>query len=92
MRGAVTEDPTLRRIAEAHGKSPAQIVLRWDLQHDLVTIPKSATPSRIRENAGIFDFSLSEQEMEQIDGLERNQVMVGPSPDDFEEFFDSIGM
>ncbi len=92
MRGAVTEDATLSSIAAAHDKSPAQIVLRWDLQHDIITIPKSATPSRIRENADIFDFSLSQQEMDEIDALDRNQVMVGPSPDDFEEFFASIGL
>ncbi|MDQ0190798.1 aldo/keto reductase [Alicyclobacillus cycloheptanicus] len=82
MRGRLMDDPVLQQIASAHEKTVAQVVLRWDLQHGVVTIPKSVRPERIRENADIFDFELSEQEMAQIDGLNRNE-RCGPDPDNF---------
>ncbi|HEY7225557.1 MAG TPA: aldo/keto reductase [Micromonosporaceae bacterium] len=61
--------PVLAAIATAHGVTPAQVVLRWHLQHDIVVIPKSATPERIDENLGVFGFSLTTDEMSTLDKL-----------------------
>jgi len=69
-------------LGQKYGKSPAQIILRWDLQNGVVTIPKSVTPSRIRENADIFDFQLSAEDMALIDGLNLD-TRVGADPDNF---------
>lgn len=71
-RGRLLEDPVLAKIAAIHGKSIAQIVIRWHLQSDLIVIPKSVTPSRIKENAQVFDFSLTQEEMKMIDGLNQD--------------------
>jgi 2,5-diketo-D-gluconate reductase A len=59
----------LREVADAHGVTPAQVVLRWHVEHGVVVIPKSATPERIRVNLAIGDFSLSDDEVARIDGL-----------------------
>lgn len=83
MQGQLLDDPVLRAIADNHGKSVAQVIIRWDLQHGVVTIPKSITPHRIAENASVFDFELSADEMSRIDGLNRNE-RVGPDPDNFD--------
>ncbi|WP_330502184.1 aldo/keto reductase [Peribacillus frigoritolerans] len=80
-RGNLLEEPTINHIAKKHGKSPAQVLIRWHLQHDLVVIPKSITPSRIKENAQLFDFSLSLNEMNQIDALNKNE-RFGSNPDE----------
>jgi diketogulonate reductase-like aldo/keto reductase len=72
-RGATLEDAQLKSIAEQHGKSVAQVVLRWHLQNGVAIIPKSKTPQRIQENADIYDFKLDETEMYTIDQLNRNQ-------------------
>ena len=69
-------------IAEKYQKSPAQVLLRWDLQHQVVTIPKSTNPKRIAENADIFDFELSAEDMLKIDQLDKGK-RVGPDPDHF---------
>ncbi|ATA58953.1 oxidoreductase of aldo-keto reductase family2C subgroup 1 [Geobacillus stearothermophilus] len=82
MRGEILSEPTIVEIGKKYGKTPAQVVLRWDLQHGVVTIPKSVTPARIKENADIFDFSLTDEEMKQIDALNLNK-RVGPDPDNF---------
>lgn len=79
-RDALT-DPVITDIAARHGKTPAQVVLRWHLQHDIIAIPKSVTPSRIQENLDIFDFVLSPDDMRQIDQLNRNE-RTGSNPDD----------
>ncbi|GKW45279.1 MULTISPECIES: aldo/keto reductase [unclassified Planococcus (in: firmicutes)] len=71
--GEVLQDETVKKIAEAHQKSPAQIVLRWHLQNQTIVIPKSVTPSRIEENFQVFDFELSSDEMEQIHALNKNR-------------------
>lgn len=81
MQGRL-DNPVLLELAGKHGKSPAQIVLRWDLQHGVVTIPKSIQEHRIRENADIFDFELSAVDMEAIDALNRNE-RIGADPDNF---------
>ncbi|MFI6231456.1 aldo/keto reductase [Micromonospora echinospora] len=62
-------DPVLTRIAEAHGVTPAQVVLRWHVDHGIVVIPKSVTPARIRANADIFGFALTPEERDMIDAL-----------------------
>lgn len=66
-------DPVLRDIAAAHGKSLVQEILRWDLQRGVTVIPGSSNPEHIRENISIFDFSLSEEEMERIAALNKNE-------------------
>ncbi|MES1039759.1 aldo/keto reductase [Peribacillus simplex] len=80
-RGNLLEEPTINHIAKKHGKSSAQVLIRWHLQHDLVVIPKSITSSRIEENAQVFDFSLSLNEMNQIDALNKNE-RFGSNPDE----------
>lgn len=80
MRGRVFQMPELVEIGDAHGKSAAQVSLRWILQHDVVTIPKSVHVERLRENADIFDFELSSEEVRVIDGLDRGE-RIGPNPD-----------
>ena len=62
-------DPTLRAVAQKYGKTPAQVMIRWALQHGLVVIPKSVRKERIRENANVFDFQLSADEMERLNAL-----------------------
>lgn len=74
--------PLLKQLADKYGKTPAQIVLRWDLQSEVVTIPKSVKEHRIVENADIFDFELSEDDMEDIDNLNQNR-RFGSDPDNF---------
>jgi len=74
--------PVLTELAAKYGKTPAQIVLRWDLQSDILTIPKSIRPERIRENANIFDFELSDEDMARIDALNQNK-RFGADPDNF---------
>lgn len=83
MKGRVIDDPTLLSIAEKHGKTPAQVSLRWVLQHQVIAIPKSVHPNRIAENAGVFDFSLAEEEMEALDELGADG-RVGPDPFNFD--------
>ncbi|KEZ47236.1 aldo/keto reductase [Metabacillus indicus] len=83
MQGKLLDDATLTEIAEKHGKSVAQVILRWDLQNGVVTIPKSVKEHRIYDNAAIFDFELTQEDMERIDGLNRDE-RVGPDPDNFD--------
>jgi 2,5-diketo-D-gluconate reductase A len=73
----VLDDETIAGIAQAHGKTPAQTILRWHLQLGNIVMPKSVTPQRIRENFDLFDFELSEQEMEAFAGLDRGE-RIGP--------------
>ncbi|QJC54530.1 aldo/keto reductase [Paenibacillus albicereus] len=75
--------PQIQELAEKHGKTPAQIVLRWDLQNGVVTIPKSTHEKRIRENADVFDFELSHEDMALLDGLNQDK-RFGPDPDNFD--------
>ncbi|QNE36387.1 aldo/keto reductase [Leifsonia shinshuensis] len=80
QRRNVMEDPVLADLAAAHGKSPAQIMLRWHLQQGRSAIPKSVNPGRIAENFDVFDFSLSDEELARIDALDAG-VRNGPDPD-----------
>ena len=83
MQGQLLDNPVLTEIAASKSKSVAQVILRWDLQNGVVTIPKSTKEPRIIENADIFDFKLSTEEMERINSLNDN-VRVGPDPDNFD--------
>ncbi|MFQ3800765.1 aldo/keto reductase [Staphylococcus equorum] len=79
MNAEILTDETINAIAEEIGKSPAQVVIRWNIEHGVVTIPKSITPHRIEENINIFDFSLTANQMERIDALNENK-RIGPNP------------
>lgn len=79
-RRSVLDDPTLGEVARAHGKSPAQIMLRWHLQQGRSAIPKSTNPGRIAENFAVFDFKLSADDLARIDGLGTG-VRTGPDSD-----------
>lgn len=79
MNAEILTDETINAIAAEIGKSPAQVVIRWNIEHGVVTIPKSITPHRIEENINIFDFSLSTNQMERIDALNENK-RIGPNP------------
>lgn len=79
-RDALTE-PVITDIATTKDKTPAQVILRWHIQHGIIAIPKSVTPSRIRENLAVFDFELSATEMQQLDALNQNQ-RTGSNPDE----------
>lgn len=81
-QGLELEDPTIVEIARAHAKTPAQAIVRWHLQLGNVVIPKSVTPSRIEENFDVFDFQLSDAEMEKIRELDAGK-RIGPDPDTF---------
>lgn len=72
--------PVLMQLADKYGRTPARIVLRWDLQNQVVTIPKSVHKNRIIENSKIFDFELEPEDMEKIERLNQNQ-RLGPDPD-----------
>jgi diketogulonate reductase-like aldo/keto reductase len=82
MQGQIVTEPNVQKMAEKYGKTPAQIALRWDLQHQVVTIPKSVRPDRITENAQIFDFELSQEDMNVLDALDEGK-RVGPDPNNF---------
>ena len=71
--GRHLDDGTVKRVAQRVGRTPAQVLLRWCLQHDLLVIPKSVHRDRIRENAQIFDFTLSSQDMAELDALDRTK-------------------
>ena len=81
-QGLELHDPTIGQIAGAHGKTPAQTIIRWHLQLGNVVIPKSATPARIQENIEVLDFELSQQEMEAFAALDAGR-RIGPDPNTF---------
>ncbi|VDL67739.1 unnamed protein product, partial [Nippostrongylus brasiliensis] len=72
----VLTDPTIQKIAAAHNKTPAQIALRWAVQQNILVIPKSTSEGRIKENAALFDFELTEEEMREIDAMDRGWRLV----------------
>jgi len=83
-QGAVLGDETIVSIADTHGRTPAQVVLRWHLLLGNVVIPKSVTPSRIKENFEVFDFELSADELSAIQELDREH-RTGPDPAEFHD-------
>jgi diketogulonate reductase-like aldo/keto reductase len=82
MRGAVNDIPLFIELSEKYNKTPVQIVLRWDLQKGIVTIPKSVHQERIKSNSDIFDFELSPEDIRRIDALDKNK-RFGSHPDTF---------
>lgn len=84
-QGAVLDDPTVVEVAQAVGKSPAQVVLRWHLQRGDVVFPKSVTPDRVRENFDVLDVELDEEQMQRLTALDRGEDgRTGPNPDEFD--------
>jgi len=81
-QGKVLDDPAIVRVAERVGKSPAQVTLRWHIQRGDIVFPKSVTRSRIEDNFAIFDFELSEDDLREINALNRDE-RTGPDPDTF---------
>jgi 2,5-diketo-D-gluconate reductase A len=79
-QGKLLEDARLAAIAARHGKSVAQIIIRWHLDSGLVVIPKSVTPSRIVENFDVFDFTLTDQDKAEIAGLDASDGRLGSDP------------
>ena len=82
-QGKVLDDPVITSIAQAHGKTPAQVVLRWHVQHGSIVFPKSTNPERMKENFEIFDFELPESDMASISSLNKDE-RTGPDPDTFD--------
>jgi 2,5-diketo-D-gluconate reductase A len=83
-RGAVLDEPVITEIADRVGRTPAQVVLRWHLERGTIVFPKSTTPTRIRENFGLFDFALDAGDREAIDALDRGEAgRIGAHPDAF---------
>jgi 2,5-diketo-D-gluconate reductase A len=80
--GAVLADPVISGLAQRHGRTPAQVILRWHLQLGNIVIPKSVTPSRIAENFAVFDFELSADDVAAITALDKGE-RTGPDPDVF---------
>ena len=74
------DDPTLKRVADKHGKTPAQVVIRWHLDLGLIVIPKSSNPQRLRENLDVFDFCLDGDDLGQLEALDREDGRLGPDP------------
>jgi 2,5-diketo-D-gluconate reductase A len=81
-QGAVLDDPAIVRIAETHGRTTGQVVIRWHLQLGCVVIPKSVTPERIEQNFEVFDFELSDDDMRAIEALDAGE-RTGFDPDTF---------
>jgi diketogulonate reductase-like aldo/keto reductase len=82
MRGRVSAIPEVVEIGSRHGKSAAQVAIRWILQHGVTTIPKSVHRERVAENADVFDFELTPEEMIVLDGLDQG-ARIGGHPDQF---------
>ncbi|HEY8598071.1 MAG TPA: aldo/keto reductase [Thermomicrobiales bacterium] len=84
-KGQVLGDQTVVRIAEKVGRTPAQVVLRWHIEHGNIVFPKSASPTRMQENMGLFDFALDAADSAALDALDRgDEGRTGPHPDTFE--------
>jgi diketogulonate reductase-like aldo/keto reductase len=82
MQGELLQNSILKEIGNKYNKTTAQVILRWDLQNEVVTIPKSVKEHRIIENANIFDFELSQDDLEKIKSLNQDR-RIGPDPDNF---------
>lgn len=82
-QGRALSNPIIVELGKKYGKTPAQILIRWDLQSGVVTIPKSSTPHRIVENSQVFDFTLSAEDIARIETLNKDR-RIGPDPDNFD--------
>ncbi|WP_010532051.1 aldo/keto reductase [Lentibacillus jeotgali] len=83
-KGRLMDEPVIAELSEKYGKTSAQVILRWDVQNDVITIPKTTHEHRIKENADIFDFELTKDEMKQISNLNQDD-RTGKNPDSFDE-------
>lgn len=83
MNSQILHDEVINEVANEVGKTPAQVVIRWNIQHDVVVIPKSVTPHRIEENLDVWNFELSDNQMERIDQLNQDK-RIGPNPLEFD--------
>ena len=83
MNGKIFDKPEFQKLADKYNKSIAQVVLRYDLQKGIVTIPKSSKEHRIMSNADLFDFEITESDMKLLDAMDRN-FRTGPDPNNFE--------
>ena len=83
MQGQILKDTTLQAIADKYNKSVAQVVLRWDIQRDVLLAVKSVHPTRMQSNADVFDFSLDQTDMDKINQMNED-LRVGPNPDEFD--------
>ena len=79
-RGKLLDDPVLAAVAGKHGKTPAQVVIRWHLDEGLIVIPKTVNPERLRENIGVWDFALDAEDRARIAGLDSADGRTGPDP------------
>ena len=79
-RAQILDEPSLDRIARKHGRTPAQVVIRWHLDSGLIVIPKTVRPERLRENVAVFDFALDQDDMDRIAGLDAPDGRIGPDP------------
>jgi 2,5-diketo-D-gluconate reductase A len=85
-QGIVLGDPVVQRIAEATGRTPAQVVLRWHIQRGDIVFPKSVTPQRVRENFALFDFELTDSDISALTTLDKDEAgRTGPNPDHFDD-------
>jgi len=75
------QEKSLKEIGEKYSKTPAQVILRWNVERGLIVIPKSSNPKRQAENLDVFDFNLSAEDMERINSLNKDE-RVGPHPDE----------
>lgn len=82
MNGAILDNEVIKEIAEKHGKTPAQIIIRFNMDNNVVVIPKSVTPSRIEENIQVFDFTLDAEDMKKIKALNKDE-RIGPDPSEY---------
>ncbi len=80
-RAAFLADPVIAAIAAKHGKTPAQVVIRWHLDSGLIVIPKSVRPERLKENIAVFDFRLDEDDMRRMRSLDSPGGRMGPDPE-----------
>lgn len=82
MNAQILEDDTVKSIASEINKTPAQVIIRWNIEHNVVVIPKSVTPTRIEENLNVFDFELSKAHIELLDSLNEDK-RIGPNPSEY---------
>ena len=88
MNSQILHDDVINEVAN-EGKTPAQVVIRWNIQHDVVVIPKSVTPHRIEENLDVWNFELSDNQMERIDQLNQDK-RIGPNPLEFDVIIEML--
>ncbi len=79
-RAAVLADPVIGAIAAKHGKTPAQVVIRWHLDNGLIVIPKTSRPERLKENIAVFDYRLDDDDQRRMRGLDKTDGRIGPDP------------